>query len=68
MCVIYAVKMVRIQPDTVLTELELFHFLHHLAGIVGEEYKQKRSEATLVPYIRVTLQPETIISERQSVD
>ncbi len=61
MCIIDAM-------NTVLTEPELLKFLQRLAEIVGEQYKQKRSVAILIPYIRVALQLEAIISDVSSAE
>jgi hypothetical protein len=49
--------------STVLKDPELLRFLHRLAEIVGEVYKQKRSETFLVPYIQIALQSETVFQD-----
>jgi serine/threonine protein kinase len=54
--------------STVLTESDLLRFLHRLAEIVGEKYKQKRSGTFLVPYIRIALQPETVFQDMSNTE
>jgi hypothetical protein len=61
MCVIYAM-------NNVLSESELPRFLYQMANLVGEEYKRRHSEAILVPYIRIALQVEIIMSDVSQAD